>query len=254
MILNTPFSGQRAESNQNVPYLIPLSLSVIRFSQHSWWTEWNSGIPAKVFRTHKAQWNSDVVSKCGAEPPLTSDSECIIILCVYCFTADCLVSIVPTGWPLTCSSACFGPTVSARAQVECVLMRGKNLTCYLPTKYNNGMFHGALASWWMCSHTHAHDSRSLQALWYICYQCGRVLENSLSITTGSVRMRERERERDRRLWWKKRGRDQNVKKQWKRDTAVSGKSRFRCSMLECVRVFWKQCIYARVYASLSFNV
>lgn len=195
MILNTPFSSQRAESNQNVPYLIPLSLSVIRFSQHSWWTEWNSGIPAKVFRTHKAQWNSDVVSKCGAEPPLTSDSECIIILCVYCFTVHCLISIVPTEWPLTRSSACFDPTVSARAQVECVLMQGKNLTCYLPTKYNNGMFHGALASWLMCSHTHTHDSRSLQALWYIYYQCGRVLENSLSITTGSVRMRARERQK-----------------------------------------------------------
>lgn len=91
MILNTPFSGQRAESNPNVPYLIPLSRSVIRFSQHSWWTEWNSSIPAKVFHTHKAQWNSDVVSKCGAEPPLTSDSECIIILCAC-------VALLPTVW------------------------------------------------------------------------------------------------------------------------------------------------------------
>lgn len=127
--------------------------------------------------------------------PLSLQIANALLYCVYCFTADCLVSIVPTGWPLTCSSACFDPTVSARAQVECVLMRGKNLTCYLPTKYNNGMFHGALASWWMCSHTHTHDSRSLQALWYICYQCGRVLENSLSITTGSVRMRERERQK-----------------------------------------------------------
>ncbi len=54
MILNTPFSGQRAESNQNVPYLIPLSLSVIRFSQHSWWTEWIQASGQSIPHTQSA--------------------------------------------------------------------------------------------------------------------------------------------------------------------------------------------------------
>lgn len=151
MTLKTLFSGQRAESNQNVPCLIPLSSSVIRFSQHSWWTEWNSGIPAKVFRTQKAHWNSDVVSKCEAEPPLPSYTESIIILCVYCFTADCLVSIFShrdDPWHV----APLVLTLQALEKLSVCRCRAR-MTCYLPTTYNarDMMVRGALTNWWMCS-------------------------------------------------------------------------------------------------------
>jgi len=112
------------------------------------------------------------------------------------------------GWPLT---YCISPPVlilqsQATCKVRCVLMSHNNdLSPAYKIQYS---WHDGKLMNVIISYIHTYTTQGLQALRHICYQRGQDLENSLSITTGSVRMRGR----DRRLWWKRRGWDQNVKK------------------------------------------
>lgn len=150
--------------------------------------------------THKAHWNSDVVSKCGAEPPLPSDTECIIILCVYYFTADCLVSIVPAGMTFDMYLRLFWPySLGALAKLGVCYCQTR-MTCHLPTTYNT---RDMMASWWMCSpaiYTHTRLKVFASIVAHLLSAWPRPWKQFIN-HTGSVRTRER----DRRLWWKKRG-------------------------------------------------
>lgn len=121
-LVNKTINTQKAglwKSNHNVPSLIPLPLSVIRFSRHSWRTERNSGIPAKVFHSQSAAEFWCCFKMQSRAPSLLKPQPHIANASFYCVCVVLLQSVWSvlflSGWPLTSTSARSDPTVTAGA-------------------------------------------------------------------------------------------------------------------------------------------
>lgn len=208
--INTQRAGLR-KSNHNVPSLIPLPLSVIRFSRHSWRTERNSGIPAKVFHSHKAQRNSDVEPSPLAFKTSTSDSECIILLCARCFTAVCqYCSCQDDRWQAVPPALTLQSQPGHSGRSACVAVSGENtlnpvwlVTCQQST------IRRCDSSWRISKLINVFTHTQLKVFARIAVHllsAWQSLENSLSINACSVRKWESRRERKGSEWKKMKGR------------------------------------------------
>lgn len=162
---------------------------------------------------------------------------CLLFYCrlsgQYCSCRDDLWHVSPPVLTLQSRGTC---------KVRCVLLSDKNDLS--PANNVQYSWHDGKLMNVFTSYIHTYTTQGL------CKHCGTfavsMAETLKTVYQSLLAQLGRERETE--------DCDGRKEELWKRDTAVSSKRGFRCSMLDYVRVFWIQSIYEHVYASLSSSV